>query len=104
MNLLSRNQKGSMRRTREALSVFVVMLFGLVCVGSARAQDVSRYAYVPNAIVISIYTVDCQDWPTAEQRLRVPGIGPRRCDGGPFQKIRLRSRIPRSRVQFHLGF
>src|ERR1035441_2169306 len=80
MNLLSRNQKGSMRRTREALSVFVVMLFGLVCVGSARAQDVSRYAYVPNANGISIYTVDCQDGPTSEQTPTALASGaPRRC-------------------------
>jgi hypothetical protein len=30
-----------MLRTRESLSVLLLVIFGLVCVGSARAQDVS---------------------------------------------------------------
>jgi hypothetical protein len=61
MNLLSIRLGNNMQRARQALSVFVVMLFGLVCVSSAPAQKVvSRFAYVGNAYGISIYTVNAK--------------------------------------------
>lgn len=59
MNLLNIRLGNNMQRTRELLPVFVVMLFGLVCVSSAPAQNVvSRFAYVGNAYGISVYTVN----------------------------------------------
>jgi 6-phosphogluconolactonase (cycloisomerase 2 family) len=57
MNRISVCQGNNVRRTREALSVFAVMLFGLVCLGSAAASD-ARYAYVPGNNGMSIYTVN----------------------------------------------
>jgi 6-phosphogluconolactonase (cycloisomerase 2 family) len=57
MNRLSMSQGNNVRRSREALSVFAVMLFGLVGLGSATAS-VSRYAYVPGDNGISVYTVN----------------------------------------------
>ncbi len=75
MNLLSKRLGNNMRRKREALSVFVVMLVGLVCVGSARAQDGSRYAYVPNADGISIYTVDVKTGQLRSYGCEFPGSG-----------------------------
>jgi|HubBroStandDraft_1064217.scaffolds.fasta_scaffold08495_4 hypothetical protein len=59
MNLLSIRLGNNMQCTRKSLSVFVVMLFGLLCVSSAPAQDVvSRFAYVGDAYGISIYTIN----------------------------------------------
>ena len=60
MNLLSRIHENRMRRTTGALSFFVSMFFGLLCVGSAGAQDaVSRFAYVSNTNgTVSTYTVN----------------------------------------------
>ncbi len=57
MNSLSTIQPNNMCRTREALSILAVMLFGLVCLGSAATSDV-RYAYVPGNTGVSIYTVN----------------------------------------------
>jgi 6-phosphogluconolactonase len=58
MNLPSRNLRHGVRRTREALQVFVVMVFAL-CLGSAGAYGTtSRFAYVADANGISIYTVN----------------------------------------------
>jgi 6-phosphogluconolactonase (cycloisomerase 2 family) len=59
MNLLTRNQGSSVRRTHRALLVFVAMLCGLVGMDSLSAQTaVSRYAYVTGANGISMYTVN----------------------------------------------
>jgi len=57
MNRVSECQGNNVRRTREALSVLAVMLFGLVCMGWATATVV-RYAYVPGNNGLSIYTVN----------------------------------------------
>ncbi len=58
MNRISVCQGNNVRRSREALSVLAVMLFGLIGLGSAAASDVSRYAYVPGNNGLSIYTVN----------------------------------------------
>jgi 6-phosphogluconolactonase (cycloisomerase 2 family) len=75
MNLLSGSLENNMRRTSEALLIFVVTLFGLVCMGSARAQIVSRFAYVSGANGISIYTVNPKTGQLRTNGYVFPGAG-----------------------------
>jgi 6-phosphogluconolactonase (cycloisomerase 2 family) len=87
MNGLSVCQGNNVRRSHEALSVFAVMLFGVVCLGSAAATVVSRYAYVPGNNGISSYTVNTKTGQLRSNGYFFPGAGLSNATVDPSEKF-----------------